>query len=403
MKSNTLASHNITVLFWINLFGSISFIQPVMTLFYIEKGLTESHILWIMMFWSGAVLLAEVPTGIFADKYGAKASFLTGSFFKFISVGLLLFADEPWLFMLCSFINGCSVTFFSGADEALLYDSLKESEEQHLMDRAMGKITSANFFTMTAAVIIGAFLAKDLKQEQFNLLIGLGMFFQLVEFGMIFFVKNPQKATSYRENPFLYVKKGFKVIRKTPQLLYMFINLTLVFIPAGAVFNKFDQLILKEAAVPVEWIGVLYALAGIAGFFATRHLGWLTAKFSSVSLMHITGIMAVIGLLLSVMAGHNTFVIIGAFFLLKTVNAIRYPIYSQLSNDWIPSEVRATTISLLSILDSVFDLVIFLTLAGAVTKGMPIMLAACAAIAFAGTLVPIRKGVLEENAAKEIV
>ncbi|WP_158553554.1 hypothetical protein [Peribacillus saganii] len=79
----------------------------------------------------------------------------------------------------------------------------------------------------------------------------------------------------------------------------MSIKLTLVFIPAGTVFNKFDQPLLKAASVPVEWIGVLYALAGVSGFFATRYPGWLTAGFSSVSLMHATGIMAVIELLLS--------------------------------------------------------------------------------------------------------
>lgn len=129
MMKQTLASHNIRMLFWISFFGTISFLQPVLTLFYFERGLTSSEILIVLMFWSGAVLLGEVPTGIFADRFGAKYSFLLGSLLKFISIVLLLFAYEPWMFFLYSFINGFSVTFFSGADEALIYDSLKESNE----------------------------------------------------------------------------------------------------------------------------------------------------------------------------------------------------------------------------------------------------------------------------------
>ena len=80
MTKSTLATHNIRVLFWISFFGTISFLQPVLTLFYFERGLTSSDILIVLMFWSGAVLIGEVPTGIFADRFGAKYSFLFGSF-----------------------------------------------------------------------------------------------------------------------------------------------------------------------------------------------------------------------------------------------------------------------------------------------------------------------------------
>ncbi|MBC6973369.1 hypothetical protein H9I32_13595 [Bacillus sp. Xin] len=129
MKKYTLAKHNISILFWVHFFGTISFLQAVMTLFYVERGLTPSNIFLVLMCWSGAVLIGEVPAGVFADRLGLKLSFITGACIKIISISILFFADDIWLFCLYSLLNGLSVTFFSGADESLIYESLKETNE----------------------------------------------------------------------------------------------------------------------------------------------------------------------------------------------------------------------------------------------------------------------------------
>ncbi|MES9673658.1 MFS transporter, partial [Bacillus pseudomycoides] len=280
MDKCTLANHNISILFWVHFFGTISFLQAVMTLFYVERGLTPSNVFIVLMCWSGAVLIGEVPAGIFADRFGLKLSFITGACIKIISISLLLFADNIWLFCLYSLLNGLSVTFFSGADEALIYESLKETNEQHLMDKAMGKIQSASFISMLIAVIFGSYFAKDLKEEQFFILITLGLLFHFVELILLLFIKNPAVEFEYNESSYSQVIEGIQVIRKAPQLLIMFLNISLVFIPASAVFDNYDQLLLKNAGVPVFAIGILYAVAAVGGYFASISIGWLTKKFS---------------------------------------------------------------------------------------------------------------------------
>ncbi|WP_246943396.1 MFS transporter [Bacillus pinisoli] len=387
----TLAGHNIGIMYWIHFFGAISFLAPVLTLFYTERGLTASQILIVLMFWSGAVLIGEVPTGIFADRFGAKVSFLTGTILKMISLVILLFAYEPWMFFLYSFVNGLSVTFFSGADEALIYDSLKESGHENQMDQAMGHIQAAGFISMIFAVLFGAYFAKDLQNEQFILLIIMGLLFYLVELFLVLKVKQPTQLTSYRENPFTQVKSGMKVIKDAPQLLMMFLNVSLVFIPAGVVYEYFDQPLMLEAGLPVYLIGIMYAIASLIGYVASNSIGWLTRTFSRILLMNITGALAVVGLLLSALVSHSLLVILGAFLLLRFVKAVRYPIYSQLSNDLIPSNVRATTLSLLSIIDSVLDLVVFGAISIVAISGYNNVLIGSAIIVLIGTLLPIRK------------
>jgi hypothetical protein len=238
------------------------------------------------------------------------------------------------------------------------------------MDRAMGKIQSAGFVSMILAVIFGAYFAKDLQDEQFVFLIGLGLIFHIVELLLIFFVKNPNNYGSYRENPFTQVVSGVKAIRKAPTLLLLSINFTLVFIPADSVYEAFNQPIFTSAGLPVVMIGVLYALAAVLGFITSQSAGWFTNRFPRKVLMNVTGGLAALGLLLSAIFGESLWLVMGAFFVLRMGQVIRSPIYSQLKNDLIPSEIRATTLSLISVLDSAFDLIIFGLLSVIALKGL---------------------------------
>lgn len=390
MKIQTISSKNIRTMFWVRFFGAINFITPVLTLFYMARGLEAIHILWLQLFWSGAVLLGEVPGGVVADRFGAKTSFLIGQIIKIGSMILLIFAHEPWVFFLFSALNGLSVTFFSGADEALIYESLKEDNMHDKMDQAMGKIQSAGFIAMLFAVIFGAYFARDLKEEQFIFLLLLGLVFHIIEFILLFSVKSPTNSSSYRDNPFTQVISGIKAIRKAPQLLFLFLNFTFVFIPADSVYEAFNQPLLQSAGLPVMMIGVVYAIAAVLGYVMSQSVGWFTNRFSRNLLMGVTGGLAVCGLFLSALFGESLWIIVGGFFILRLGQAMRYPIYSQLTNDLIPSGVRATTISLISVLDSAFDLVIFGVLSVIAMKGLTGILIASSLIALVGTIIPIQ-------------
>jgi len=390
MKKNTLAAHNIRFLFWAQLFGSVKFLTPVLTLFYFARGLDEATILIVLFFWSSGVLIGELPTGVFADKYGAKLSFLCGSVLAIISQGLLLFSFVPWVFFVSSFLNGFSATFFSGADESLIYESLKESNEEKLMDKAMGIIQSAEFVVMIGVVIIGAIIAKDLSNKQFTILILSGLLFQSLQLSLLFFIKNPSNQGINQHSPLQQIKEGLNVIRRAPQVLWMFLNVTLVFIPTAAVFDNFDQKLLTDAGLPVQLIGIVYAVGAMLSFFASRSIGWITLRLSRVILLYATGGLGVLGLAIAAINQQNLFVVLGVIFLLRFVTAVRYPIYSQLSNDIFPSNVRATTISLLSILDSICDLVIFSSLAGIAILGFKELFIAGAVVALVGSLLPVK-------------
>lgn len=398
LQMHSRADHNIKIIFWATLFGSVNFLEPILTLFYFERGLSEAGVLWMTLCWCLSVLIFEVPTGAFADRYGAKASFLVGSFVGMLSTGVLFFADSLLLFCLANLLSGMAVTFFSGAEEALIYESLKAEQREGEMSGVMGKIQSAIYFPAIAATLFGAFWARGLAEDQFRLLILLGLVAQAVRLLLVLRIANPKQEDSFRDNPFQHVKNGLYVIKKTPDLIKLFLNFTVVFIPSVAVFGKFEQPYLNLAGLPVEWLGVLYAAGSAAALLIARRLNWLTERFSRVTLLQVTGIATFLMVLTATFVQNSLAVALTVYFVLRISRTIRYPLFSHLANGYIPSGSRATTLSLLSIADSMFDLLIIGGVALITTLGvgtasytsMTVIFGVCALIILLGNLAPVR-------------
>ncbi|MFD2170951.1 MFS transporter [Tumebacillus lipolyticus] len=393
------ADHNIRIIFWATLFGSVNFLEPILTLFYFERGLSEAGVLWITLCWCSSVLLFEVPTGVVADRFGAKASFLVGTFVAMMSTVVLFFADSLLLFCLSNVLSGIAVTFFSGAEEALVYESLKQEGRSDEMSGVMGKISSAIYVPAIVTTLFGAYWARDLAEDQFRLLILLGLIAQAVQLLLMMRIVNSDQEEGFRDNPFQHVRNGWNLIRKTPDLIKLFINFTVVFIPTVVVFGKFEQPFLNQAGLPVEWLGLLYAGGALLALFLSRKIDWLTDRFSRLSLMRVTGLLSFLMVLIATFVQSSLAVAITVYFVLRIARTVRYPLYSHLVNGYIPSGSRATTLSLLSIADSMFDLLIIGAVAliasfgweGLSTTSMTVIFGVCALVILLGNLAPIRE------------
>ena len=71
-------------------------------------------------------LLFEVPSGMAADLLGRKRTLLLGSVFVVSCNLLMAFAPDIWFVCLTMCLNALANTMFSGTDAALAYDSLKQ-------------------------------------------------------------------------------------------------------------------------------------------------------------------------------------------------------------------------------------------------------------------------------------
>jgi MFS family permease len=112
------------------------FYYPVFTLLYLDYGLTLSQFAMLNVVWAATIVLAEVPSGAFADTLGRKKLVVLSSAIMFIEIAMIAFVPtgNPTLVFIVFLVNrvlsGLAMALASGADEALAYDTLKESGKE---------------------------------------------------------------------------------------------------------------------------------------------------------------------------------------------------------------------------------------------------------------------------------
>ncbi|HET7616493.1 MAG TPA: MFS transporter [Bacillales bacterium] len=254
----------------------------------------------------------------------------------------------------------------------------------------MGEIESASYIPMMASFIIGGFVAKDLLNWQFVILIVAGIAFNIAAFFALLKVKNPPVTESHRDHPFQHIRNGTKIIRNNPDLIKLFLNFTVVLIPTF-VFAKFDQPYLTGAGLPVAMLGLLYAAAAGISFLLSQNIAWLEKRVSRVAVMYLSGLLTAAMLLAASFFIDRFVLAFFVFFIVKMTQTVRFPIYSHMSNAYIASGSRATTISLLSILDSVMDVVILVSLSFTAGFGLHTIFLGCALVVTAGLFFPVRE------------
>src|SRR3954463_13247826 len=105
-----------------------SLIWGINTIFLLDAGLSNLEAFAANAFFTAGMVLFEVPTGIVADSWGRRASFLLGTVTlavtTLIYVWLWYLHGPFWAWALSSVLIGLGFTFFSGAVEAWLVDAL---------------------------------------------------------------------------------------------------------------------------------------------------------------------------------------------------------------------------------------------------------------------------------------
>ncbi|WP_373960277.1 MFS transporter [Vibrio gigantis] len=119
------------------------FYYPVFTLLYLDYGLTLSQFAMLNVVWAATIVLAEVPSGAFADTLGRKKLVVLSSLVMFVEIAMIALVpiENPNLvfmvFLVNRILSGLAMALASGADEALAYDTLKEQGNEDLWPRVL--------------------------------------------------------------------------------------------------------------------------------------------------------------------------------------------------------------------------------------------------------------------------
>lgn len=150
---------NIYYLYIIKLSKWLMLIMPIVALFYNENGLNDLDIYILQAIYSLSVVFLEIPSGYMADVLGRKKTLILGSILGTAGYGIYAIAPGFHGFLVAEIVLGFGGSFISGADSALLYDSLLATRQKHRYLQYEGRITSLGNFAETTAAICGGLIA----------------------------------------------------------------------------------------------------------------------------------------------------------------------------------------------------------------------------------------------------
>lgn len=133
--------------------------MPVIVLFYEENGLNLQDIFLLKSVYSVAVVAFEIPAGYLADVRGRRNTLLIGCLLAFGGFLCYSFSYTLGAFFLAEVLLGTGQSLISGADSALLYDTMLSDSRENEYLKYEGRMTMIGNFAEAGAGLISGLLA----------------------------------------------------------------------------------------------------------------------------------------------------------------------------------------------------------------------------------------------------
>ena len=150
---------NIPRLYLIKIAKWFMLYMPIVVPFYESNGLSMKDIMVLQAVYSVAIVILEIPSGYLADVIGRKKTLIIGAVFGTLGFATYSFSHGLAGFMVAEIILGIGQSCVSGADSAMLYDSLLEKGAEKKYTRFEGRVTSLGNVAEAIAGIMGGLLA----------------------------------------------------------------------------------------------------------------------------------------------------------------------------------------------------------------------------------------------------
>jgi len=329
-------------------FRSLLFHVPIFIVYW-SGYLSLFEVMIVGVVLTAAGIVFEVPSGIFADLYGRKLSIQLGTLT--IILAYVLFIAAPGLgaltgsfflwFFLAEAVIGVGKSFFSGADSALLYDSLKQLKKEHLFK----KIYSNAIFYGLIALGCAAFLGGLLTRYG----IATPYYFSIASFCVVAII-----AFSFREpkhfkkvgkrNYWLHQKECliYAMTHKRVRWLILYYGSLFGLSAIGIIF--FLQKYMQHIDFPLDHFGLIYFFLLMFGALTVRAAPRIESYFGErLTLFVLPVVLGVTYIFMGLVKA-----VWGLLFLfaIEAVHNFMQPILDHYTHEHLKSEQRATVISI---------------------------------------------------------
>lgn len=346
-------SANVWKLYLIKGLRSFMLVIPIIVLFFQENGLSMQQVFLLQALFSVAVISLEVPTGYFSDIFGRKKSIIIGGILATTGFAIYSQAYTFWGFLLAEITLGFGISFVSGADSAMLYDTLLEKGRELEYQKREGRGLSIGMLSESLASVLGGLLA--LISLRFPLYCDAAITFLVIPVALTLVepkIQRAKKIESSLNGMWRLIKFSLHDHKEVKWLIIYSASV------ASSTLTMFwlIQPYLLATKVPLGLFGIILAVLLLVAAFFSWHAHKLEKILGRQKSLILLMVLPALGYWL---LSSFWFIWSGVFLLLFfVVRGLNNPVTLNYINGLIPSDVRATVLSVKNLVGRVMFSVI---------------------------------------------
>ena len=322
-------------------------------LFFIQNGLSLLQIGLLESIFHGTSLLCEIPSGMLADRFSYKTNLYLARLASIVSSILILLGQGNfWIYALAMMISAWSYNFDSGTSNAFLYDSAVEAGQKDRYLQISSFLSGVAEVTRTLGTVVAGFFIHGALAWTYLIAIGLS-FLSII---LIYLMKEPMAKRE--KNEALTFKTIVLQVRKEwhekPVLFYWMMTYQLVGTLMCMFYFYYQQKISDLAGWQVSLVMLIGSGLNLIAVYVASQIG---KKWNSNRVFPT--LVALTGLALLLVFFGTPFAFLLVYLLTDILYAVYKPIYFNDLQGYLPSSVRATMLSINSMLFSLSMIVIF--------------------------------------------
>ena len=319
------------------------------------RGLTIGQVLIFDAVFTAAAVVAEVPTGVLADRYGLRRSMLWGSLVTAVAFVAFGLADTIALLLGSYLLFGLGFALMSGADDAYLFNSLRAAGRGAEFSRVAGRLNAVATIAAAGFTMVGG-LMVIVTPLSWPIVASGGLSFAAAVFAWR--LPEPPRGESDRSFLASGLSAGRRVVG-TPSLRWGIVLGSITTVVAMLVFTTFQPIAVDEYGLPVwalGWVAAGIMLASSAG-------GWSAGAFQRrLGLDRTLRILPLLAAVSLLGGATGLLVFLPVFVLAQFAWNAQRPLLIDFLSRRVPDSERATALSYNTLAEQLATIVATVTL-----------------------------------------
>jgi MFS family permease len=324
-------------------------VVPFVWLLVAGRGLGIADYATLQSIYYLTTLVAELPTGILADRAGRRPALLLAGLVQGVGFVAIALAEGFLGFAVGHVGLGIGQALLSGTTSAMLFDSLRAVRQEKDYLRLEASNTLYRLGGSSAAFLIGGFAGDAWG---FATTAWLSAAFSAVAAAIAYYLTEPPReadavgAAAMRARRLLHA--SLDVFLRDRELRWIALAFALLFVELRIAFHFYTPGLERGGIVKPIAIGAAFAGLNVIAAAAARLTPRMLGNFREARvLLALTAVLASTFALLA--SGRHAWFVLACFMLQQVPFGIHFPIVNSMVNHRVSSERRATVFSTMSL------------------------------------------------------